>query len=70
MVYHNLKRKLQAGELVRLDVGCNYEMYKVDFGLAVLPERLIAARACHKDFLMFETGFFQDVLTSIRRALF
>jgi len=33
--YHNLNRKMQVGELVRLDVGCDYEMYKGDFGRTI-----------------------------------
>ena len=32
MEYHNLDRMLQAGEVVRLDLGCDFQMYKADFG--------------------------------------
>jgi Xaa-Pro aminopeptidase len=30
--YHNLDRTMQAGEVVRLDLGCDFRMYKGDFG--------------------------------------
>jgi Xaa-Pro aminopeptidase len=30
--YRNLDRTMQAGEVVRLDLGCDYRMYKADFG--------------------------------------
>jgi len=33
--YRNLDRKMQAGEVVRLDVGCDYGMYKADFGRTI-----------------------------------
>ena len=33
--YRNLDRKMQAGEVVRLDVGCDYGMYKGDFGRTI-----------------------------------
>ena len=33
--YRNLDRKMQAGELVRLDLGCDYAMYKGDFGRTI-----------------------------------
>ena len=33
--YHNLDRKMQAGELVRLDLGCDFQMYKGDFGRTI-----------------------------------
>jgi len=33
--YRNLDRKMQAGEVVRLDVGCDYDMYKGDFGRTI-----------------------------------
>jgi Xaa-Pro aminopeptidase len=33
--YHNLDRKMQAGDLVRLDLGCDFQMYKGDFGRTI-----------------------------------
>jgi len=33
--YHNLDRRMQAGELVRLDLGCDFQMYKGDFGRTI-----------------------------------
>src|SRR5271154_4242438 len=33
--YHNLDRKMQAGEVVRLDLGCDFQMYKGDFGRTI-----------------------------------
>lgn len=30
--YRNMDRRMQAGDVVRLDVGCDYQMYKGDFG--------------------------------------
>src|SRR5580698_1270126 len=33
--YHNLDRKMQAGEVVRLDLGCDFAMYKGDFGRTI-----------------------------------
>jgi Xaa-Pro aminopeptidase len=33
--YRNLDRKMQAGELVRLDLGCDFAMYKGDFGRTI-----------------------------------
>ena len=33
--YRNLDRKMQAGELVRLDLGCDFQMYKGDFGRTI-----------------------------------
>jgi Xaa-Pro aminopeptidase len=33
--YHNLDRKMQAGEMVRLDLGCDFQMYKGDFGRTI-----------------------------------
>ncbi len=33
--YRNLNRTMQAGELVRLDVGCDVAMYKGDFGRTI-----------------------------------
>jgi Xaa-Pro aminopeptidase len=30
--YRNLDRTMQAGEVVRFDLGCDYRMYKGDFG--------------------------------------
>jgi Xaa-Pro aminopeptidase len=33
--YDNLNRKMQAGELVRLDLGCDFQMYKGDFGRTI-----------------------------------
>jgi len=33
--YHNLDRRMGAGELVRLDVGCDFQMYKGDFGRTI-----------------------------------
>jgi Xaa-Pro aminopeptidase len=33
--YHNLDRKMQAGEIVRLDLGCDFQMYKGDFGRTI-----------------------------------
>ena len=33
--YRNLDRKMQAGEVVRVDIGCDYGMYKGDFGRTV-----------------------------------
>ena len=33
--YQNMDRKMQAGEVVRLDVGCDFGMYKGDFGRTI-----------------------------------
>lgn len=33
--YRNLDRKMQAGDVVRLDLGCDYAMYKGDFGRTI-----------------------------------
>lgn len=33
--YRNLDRKMQAGEVVRLDLGCDSKMYKGDFGRTI-----------------------------------
>jgi Xaa-Pro aminopeptidase len=33
--YRNLDRTMQSGEIVRLDVGCDYRMYKGDFGRTI-----------------------------------
>ena len=33
--YRNLDRKMQAGEVVRLDIGCDYATYKGDFGRTI-----------------------------------
>jgi Xaa-Pro aminopeptidase len=33
--YRNMDRKMQAGEVVRLDVGCDFGMYKGDFGRTI-----------------------------------
>jgi len=33
--YRNMNRRMQAGEVVRLDVGCDHGMYKGDFGRTV-----------------------------------
>jgi Xaa-Pro aminopeptidase len=33
--FDNLDRKLQAGEVVRLDLGCDFQMYKGDFGRTI-----------------------------------
>lgn len=33
--YHNMDRKMQTGEVVRLDVGCDFNMYKGDFGRTI-----------------------------------
>jgi Xaa-Pro aminopeptidase len=33
--YRNMDRKMQAGEVVRLDVGCDVGMYKGDFGRTI-----------------------------------
>ena len=33
--YHNLDRKMQAGEVGRLDLGCDFQMYKGDFGRTI-----------------------------------
>src|SRR6204780_378354 len=33
--YDNLDRKMQAGEVVRLDLGCDFQMYKGDFGRTI-----------------------------------
>jgi Xaa-Pro aminopeptidase len=33
--YHNLDRKMLAGEVVRLDLGCDFQMYKGDFGRTI-----------------------------------
>jgi len=33
--YRNLDRKMEAGELVRLDLGCDFQMYKGDFGRTI-----------------------------------
>jgi Xaa-Pro aminopeptidase len=33
--YRNLDRKMQAGEVVRLDLGCDFQMYKGDFGRTI-----------------------------------
>ena len=33
--YRNMDRRMQAGEVVRLDVGCDFDMYKGDFGRTI-----------------------------------
>jgi Xaa-Pro aminopeptidase len=33
--YHNLNRTMKSGDLVRLDLGCDYEAYKGDFGRTI-----------------------------------
>src|SRR5215471_13191513 len=33
--YRNMDRKMKAGDVVRLDVGCDFGMYKGDFGRTV-----------------------------------
>jgi Xaa-Pro aminopeptidase len=33
--YDNLERTMQAGDLVRLDLGCDFQMYKGDFGRTI-----------------------------------
>jgi Xaa-Pro aminopeptidase len=33
--YENLDRTMQAGEVVRLDLGCDFQMYKGDFGRTI-----------------------------------
>jgi len=33
--YDNLDRKMQPGEVVRLDLGCDFQMYKGDFGRTI-----------------------------------
>jgi Xaa-Pro aminopeptidase len=33
--YQNLDRKMQGGEVVRLDLGCDFQMYKGDFGRTI-----------------------------------
>ena len=33
--YRNLDRTMQAGEVVRLDLGCDFQMYKGDFGRTI-----------------------------------
>ncbi|HEV2687551.1 MAG TPA: aminopeptidase P N-terminal domain-containing protein [Bryobacteraceae bacterium] len=33
--YRNMDRKMQTGEVVRLDVGCDFGMYKGDFGRTI-----------------------------------
>ena len=33
--YRNMDRKMQAGEVVRLDLGCDFQMYKGDFGRTI-----------------------------------
>jgi Xaa-Pro aminopeptidase len=33
--YRNMDREMQAGEVVRLDLGCDYQMYKGDFGRTI-----------------------------------
>jgi Xaa-Pro aminopeptidase len=33
--YDNLDRRMQAGEVVRLDLGCDFQMYKGDFGRTI-----------------------------------
>jgi Xaa-Pro aminopeptidase len=33
--YHNLDRNMQSGEVVRLDLGCDFQMYKGDFGRTI-----------------------------------
>lgn len=33
--YHNMDRKMQSGEVVRLDIGCDFAMYKGDFGRTI-----------------------------------
>jgi Xaa-Pro aminopeptidase len=33
--YHNMDRKMQAGEVVRLDLGCDFQMYKGDFARTI-----------------------------------
>ena len=33
--YRNMDRQMQAGEVVRLDLGCDYQMYKGDIGRTI-----------------------------------
>jgi Xaa-Pro aminopeptidase len=33
--YRNMDRQMQAAKVVRLDLGCDYEMYKGDFGRTI-----------------------------------
>jgi Xaa-Pro aminopeptidase len=33
--YRNMDRAMQAGEVVRLDLGCDFQMYKGDFGRTI-----------------------------------
>lgn len=33
--HRNMDRRMQAGEVVRLDVGCDFDMYKGDFGRTI-----------------------------------
>ncbi|HEY6252469.1 MAG TPA: M24 family metallopeptidase [Candidatus Angelobacter sp.] len=33
--YRNMDRQMEAGEVVRLDLGCDYQMYKGDFGRTI-----------------------------------
>lgn len=33
--YRNMDRKMEAGEVVRLDLGCDFQMYKGDFGRTI-----------------------------------
>lgn len=33
--YRNMDRAMQAGEVVRLDLGCDFRMYKGDFGRTI-----------------------------------
>lgn len=37
--YRNLDRKMQNGDVVRLDVGCDFNMYKGDFGRTIPVSR-------------------------------
>jgi Xaa-Pro aminopeptidase len=33
--YRNMDRQMQSGDVVRLDLGCDYQMYKGDFGRTI-----------------------------------
>jgi len=33
--YHNLNREMRAGEVVRVDLGCDFALYKGDFGRTI-----------------------------------
>jgi Xaa-Pro aminopeptidase len=49
---HNGNRTMKSGELVRVDVGCDYEMYKGDFGRTIpVSGRFDAAQAETLDLL-------------------